>query len=108
MTKRPGEKSVDLPGGKAAERLREFEAARGMTEASNESGDATQEGLPAQSAGEAPRELISAKVPDHKTRVKTGANKEPKQTTQKKQKRTAMQRSGSSRKGARVRHPKER
>ena len=61
MTRRPGEKPVDTPGGKAAERLREFEAARGLTEASKESDDAAQEGFPAQNAGEAPKDLISSR-----------------------------------------------
>jgi hypothetical protein len=105
MTRRPGEKPVDTPGGKAAERLREFEAARDFTEASKESDDSTQEGLLPQSAGEAPRELISAKdAADKKAaRVKTGAKKKP--TKQKK--RTAMQRSGPRGEGARVRRPKE-
>jgi hypothetical protein len=107
MTRRPGEKPVDTPGGKAAERLREFEAARGITEASKESDDATQEGLLPQSAGEAPKELISAKDADKKARVKTGAKKKPaKQSTQQK-KRTAKQRSGPRGEGARFRRPKE-
>lgn len=98
MTRRPGEKPVDTPGGKAAERLREFEAARGLTEASKESDDAAQEGFPAQNAGEAPKHLISAKD--------AGKKASNKQSTHQK-KRTAKQRSGPRRKGARVRRPKE-
>ena len=97
MIRRPGEKPVDTPGGKAAERLREFEAARGYTEASEDSHAAAQEGLPPQNAGEAPKHL-SAKDAGKKASVK--------QSTHQK-KRTAKQRSGPRRKGARVRRPKE-
>ena len=77
MIRRPDEKQVDMPGGKAAERLREFEAARGITEDSKESDFATQKGLLPQSAGEAPKDLISAKDADKKAMVKTGAKKKP-------------------------------
>jgi hypothetical protein len=106
MTRRPGEKPVDFPGGKAAERLREFEAARGFAEASEESDNSTQEGLPPQSAGEAPKEVISAKNADKKARDKTGAKKKPAKQTQQK-KRTAKQRTKSRGKGVGVRSPKE-
>jgi hypothetical protein len=107
MTRRPGEKPVDFPGGKAAERLREFEAARGFTEESDQSVEAAQEGLPAINAGEGPKEVISAKDADKKARDKTGAKKKPtKQSTQQK-KRTAKQRIKPRGTGVRVRRSKE-
>jgi hypothetical protein len=88
MIRRPGEKPIETPGGKAAERLREFEAARGITEAPKESEGTTQDGLLPQSAGEAPKELISPKDADKKARGKTGAKKKPaKQSTQQKNRR---------------------
>ena len=85
MIRRPGEKPVDTPGGKAAERLREFEESRGITEPSKEPDE---EELVPQSAGEAPKELISPKDADKKTSGKTGAKKKPaKQSTQQKNRR---------------------
>lgn len=107
MIRRPGEKPLDTPGGKAAERLREFEEARRFTEVSEESDDATLKGLVPQSAGEAPKDLISAKDADKKARVNTGAKKKPTKQSIQQKKRKAKLRSGPRGEGARVRRPKE-